>query len=302
MLEDNIICVYHEDCNDGFTAAYLVSRKFPNAKFYPAQYGKTQIPEATKNDVVLIVDFSFPPEQLKELGDRAKQVFVLDHHKTPIEKLEGWEHPNVELILDTSKAGCMLTWEYLYTPEEKRDGIPPMVLYSNDYDLWKFEYGEDTKAFVRYMYSLEKTFENWELYSSKRSNDINIKRAIETGKILLRDDEVKIQWHIENSTRIFRITEENIEVPVCNVPHYLVSAVNNKLSKDYFFAIGYSEGPGGRKLRFNCSQESDIDLSKLAGTLGGGGHARSAGAIVDINLPWETIIGTISKYLSDLED
>lgn len=300
---NDVVCVYHEDCNDGLVAAYCVWEKFPEARFYPAQYKITPIPEVKETDTVIIVDFSFPPEQLKALADNCKFVYVLDHHASAIELLEDFSHPNVEMVLDTSKAGSLLTWEALYTPNEKKDGPPPIVKYANDYDLWTFEYGKDTDAFVRFMYAQPDTFEACKLYGIDCDDDHpRIQHALEIGHILINDDEEKIKWHLENSTRIIRVGEHRFPIPLCNVPRYILSKTMNRLAQDYFFAIGYSEGEGGRKLRFNCSEVSDIDLTEVAGLFGGGGHQRSAGAVVDLNYPWDKFQERISAYIDSLED
>lgn len=75
------LCLYHANCDDGFTAAWAVWKRWPDCEFRAAQYGDLP-PEDVAGKHVLIVDFSWPQQSLEQIAETAATVLVLDHHKT----------------------------------------------------------------------------------------------------------------------------------------------------------------------------------------------------------------------------
>ena len=51
------LCIYHHNCADGFTAAWVVKKAFGNVDFHPGKYNEPP-PDVTGRDVI-IVDFSY---------------------------------------------------------------------------------------------------------------------------------------------------------------------------------------------------------------------------------------------------
>lgn len=296
---EDLVCVYHDQCNDGLVSAYCVRERYPNARFYPASYETTDIPSVNSDDVVLIVDFSFGPDDLKKLADQCRGVVVLDHHKAAIEQLEGFKHPKVEMVLDVDRAGAMLTWDVLHDPSQQKE-VPPIVAHSNDYDLWEFKI-PGTQEFVRYMYSRP-----YEISSCDEvgftAGQARIDAAISKGRVLTEDDERQTQQIIDTCTRIINVGEHRFPIPVVNAPRHLTSLIGNMLAKDYWFAMVYVDNQDGRKIRFNSVEESSIECDKLAGLFNGGGHRKSAGCSVSHDLPWSTIQSILSSYVDSLTE
>ena len=76
-----IAVIYHADCIDGFGAAYAAWRKFGDAaRYLPMHHGDPWQPEDFADQIVYILDFSFPPPQLTALARSARAVTQLDHH------------------------------------------------------------------------------------------------------------------------------------------------------------------------------------------------------------------------------
>lgn len=83
------LCIYHGNCFDGFTAAWAVWKRFGNnVDFFEGHYG-VEPPDVTGRDVI-IVDFSYKRPVLMEMAKVARTIFVLDHHKTAAEDLDGF--------------------------------------------------------------------------------------------------------------------------------------------------------------------------------------------------------------------
>ena len=86
---------YHSSCYDGFGAAWSVRqylmKKGVNVndpevvEFRPCSYGH-EVPDFGKEDSIIIVDFSFPREDLVKIA-KTCQVYLYDHHKSAKENL-----------------------------------------------------------------------------------------------------------------------------------------------------------------------------------------------------------------------
>ena len=76
----------HKNCIDGFMSLFLVWKAFKDTEefdkweFLEVQYGDP-IPDVEDKDV-LILDFSYSPEILKEHFSKANSIKILDHHYT----------------------------------------------------------------------------------------------------------------------------------------------------------------------------------------------------------------------------
>ncbi len=64
------LCIYHDNCADGFTSAWIVHKALRGeVDFLPAQYGKPlPAPDLVHNRDLIIVDFSYSGEQLDILA------------------------------------------------------------------------------------------------------------------------------------------------------------------------------------------------------------------------------------------
>lgn len=138
------LCIYHDQCADGFCAAWLVRLALGEAsvEFLPAQYGDA--PPEVAGRHVLIVDFSYPAEVLVAMSKRASSIRVLDHHKTAEEACRGLPF----CTFDLEKSGARLTSEYL----EKSTGQHTLLYrqwlvdYTEDRDLWRWQLQESREV------------------------------------------------------------------------------------------------------------------------------------------------------------
>ena len=154
-----VYVLYHNDL-DGLAAASCLYLQYEeNATYIQVQYNQPFPIELEKLDldtIIYIVDFSYNNELINKLRELCYRVVVIDHHESAIEHLE----PHQDTITDITKAGCVLTWEYLYPNE----AIPKPILYTADRDLWLFNF-PDTKAFYAGIQACPNgnTFHYWKL-------------------------------------------------------------------------------------------------------------------------------------------
>ena len=96
--------LYHANCPDGRTAAWIATQPFSRPKLYPVNYGEP-MPAIPDGDEVLVLDFAYPRADLEALAGRCK-VRGFDHHKTAQADLAGL--PFATFAMERSGAG--ITW------------------------------------------------------------------------------------------------------------------------------------------------------------------------------------------------
>ena len=65
----NPIVIYHSNCADGFTAAWVIWYKHPDWEFYPGKY-QEEPPDVTGREVYF-VDFSYKRPVILEMAKKA---------------------------------------------------------------------------------------------------------------------------------------------------------------------------------------------------------------------------------------
>ena len=151
-----IAIVHHGGCPDGVAAAWVAwtwyrSTYTRGIQIIPASYGMP-LPEFTERpELVYVLDFSWPYEQMVELAGRCEKLVLLDHHQTALDNISeglGWGPaeagsnvlpPDAPFagVLDNSRSGAMITWDYFHPTESA--GVPAMIEYVQDRDLWRWE-------------------------------------------------------------------------------------------------------------------------------------------------------------------
>lgn len=144
--------IYHNDA-DGYCSGAIAYKYYTeeagvlpeDIRFHSVRYGDEFPKEVTKQDTVVILDFSFPMEVMEDLseGRFLGTLIWIDHHKTSFEDMVGYSHAAVRNIagkrIDSSKEGqrvaaCELTWEYFYPSFD-----PPLVArLVGAYDTWRY--------------------------------------------------------------------------------------------------------------------------------------------------------------------
>lgn len=291
MLYTPDLCIYHGNCDDGFTAAWAIWKRWPNCKFVPGLYGKD--PPSCSDKHVLLVDFSYKRDVLEMLGQFAKSVTVIDHHKTAQADLETFatynpvDADNIEEVLaatqpglgnirawfDMEQSGAMMAWKFAHPGAL----IPRFVEYIQDRDLWKFEYGEATKQFSASLRTYPMEFEVWD-------------KLIPAAKDLVKDGEAILRAHNANIAKFIKeVYDERIgdhTVPVVNVPYHYASDVAHAMLKEYphapFAACWFRRADGMIQWSLR-SEDSRVDVSEVAKQIfGGGGHRNAAGYQVTV--------------------
>lgn len=259
---NNIMCIYHKNCSDGFGAALAVkvwaNEQEKEVEFYPAIYGDSP-PNVLGKDL-FIVDFSYSRDVIIQLYRDANSIVVIDHHKTAKEALVDLDF----CVFDMSKSGAVLTWEHLFPERE----IPLLLQYIQDRDLWNWNL-EKSREISASLQAMDMDFEIWSQYL----DDNEIAELVVKGEAILEYQQKKVKELSRSNIPLVDIA--GYKVPCVNTTH-LISEIGNVISKGYPFAAMYFE-TGNDRIYSLRSSDDGIDVSKIAKQFGGGGHFHAAG-------------------------
>ena len=220
------ICIYHDNCADGFTAAILIHRYLKgDVTLIPAQYGEPppNLKSLNTIDNLFIVDFSYPQEILLAMKAEVKQMVVLDHHKTAEAQLADLDFAN----FDQNKCGAMLTWEFLYGEDTE---VQIFIKYIQDRDLWQFKL-KDSKEFSAGLRAHPMDVDTWGTFLElEKSHEI----LIEEGRIVLRYQQRIIGQILDAAAhgKMQKALYKGHLVPIVNTTH-LISEIGHALCQVY---------------------------------------------------------------------
>lgn len=258
------LVIYHASCMDGVAAAWAVKQRHPDAECFPMHYDEVP-PEVRGRDLV-VVDFSFPPFVVGQLATSASSFLLLDHHKTALD-LKGLPGCHV----DRQRSGCLQAWRHFHPDEQ----VPWQILYINDRDLWE-----------------------WHLWESRAVNDglvsAGIPDSVEAFQSMVMDRfanerEAMVVGHTVGAYRASllrawtkaprRTRIAGHEVPIVNVPGQFFSEVGEALAVGEPFAAVWFQRQDGYFVVGLRSAAGCVDVSEVAKSFGGGGHAHAAGFV-----------------------
>ncbi|HMI91728.1 MAG TPA: DHHA1 domain-containing protein [Polyangiales bacterium] len=278
------LIIYHGQCIDGFTAAWVFwCLHGDRAEYFAAQYGvaggPVELPDVTGHDVVM-VDFCTSREQLLELKAKARSLRVLDHHKTAEAACAGLDF----CTFDMERSGARLAWDFCVaiadtwgwaTPvPDRAAGIPDaeappwLVSYVEDRDLWRFKLPL-SKAINAFVSAHPMTFEAWHVVA-----DASRGQAARSGEVVLAYIDRYVDEMCKQARPLCFAGHDSI--PVVNAPYINISELVGKLAESSLFAVGWFQRGDGL-YQYSLRSRGDFDVSALAKRFGGGGHKNAAG-------------------------
>lgn len=265
MIEPSSVnCViFHANCTDGFGAAYSAWKLLGNrAKYYPCKHG--QLPPDVKGKTVVILDFSFDNSTTKKMIEDAKDLLIIDHHKTAIVEL----HDISNTHFDMKHSGAMLSWQFFHPGKE----APKLIQYIEDRDLWKWEMPY-SKEFSAAFDMVPFQFEEFEKYE----DDSVIDDAIKRGSYILAYSKTVVKKICDKAANRKMAGKH---VMVVNSSHWM-SEIGARLSPTCDFAMiwYYDHNDHNIKVSLRSFHET-IDVSEISKRFGGGGHKKASGFIL----------------------
>jgi len=314
VIKPMALIAYHANCIDGFMAATIAADFMGLRDFgytlvpmhYTPESESALLLEAGVIDYaeIYILDFSVSVDTLKELGSLGNtKVTLLDHHKTAFEKyfpnfiFTSTSYANtslhgVAIVLDNMLSGAGIAWRYFH-PDVP---APALVRYVQDYDLWLYDFRDDTRYMNKYLQALPLDVRVWMREVSNAESSIAcLKDMLAVGKKLQAEHDKKVADVVAKKFTI-SIEEGLIFTVECD-DKSLVSDVGHRLAeinqKFGCIAIGssYSYTPEAATYTWSLRSIGDVDVSTIAKMHGGGGHKNAAGFTVSKEIHESLILG-----------
>lgn len=285
------LCIYHANCPDGTTSAWVAKLSNPSIELHAASYGDT--PPDVRGKSVLVCDFSYPREILLQMIKDAAVFQLLDHHKTAVELASGL--PGCEV--DMNRSGARMAWDHLFP------NLPPpwVVRYVEDRDLWRFALPH-TMELNAYINAYGYKPATWSQRFGETPDNIEFiqpsEECLAFGVGALQTQKILVEQMVAHHTFI---QYEGHQIPMVCAPVLNSDAGHALLNR-------YPEAPFCIVWRPNTkkgfyyslrSHSNGFDVSALAAQFGGGGH-RSAAAfsslvffplLTSLHLPQEQEVG-----------
>ena len=281
----DMVVFYHAD-NDGKVCAAIINEIYPDAWCYPVNHNKDVRWELINPTVktILIVDFSFPIDTMFSLM-RNYRVIWIDHHPVIYEYAQQGFQCEGKQECSPGRSAAMLVWEYFHP----NIPAPWVVRYISDYDTWKFDYGDDTRAFDAAIGQLDlspidKYRNTWnKLFRDKEF----VHKLLITGKRILNFIKARNEVIVHDGA--FETSIDGTAALACNVKDTNSSLFDSLHRDDIPIRILFRYFHNIRKVRVSVysKDEEKHPANEIAKKYGGNGHCGAAGFVCDIaNLPF----------------
>ena len=291
-IKNELDCIiYHDPCQDGFSSAYVAYRWCEEnnikLKLIPKRIYNDPIDEELyigKN--VLMVDIV--SDDFLKIKEKAKNLIILDHHKTNQAKLIGADYA----YFDMHKSGVGLAWEYFYGDKQ----IPKFIACIQDRDIWTCKI-PDAKAFCDGLYNLltiddeqdynkrlynklrlyDELYEEWKLQKTDKFNEY-----YKIGEVLDKITMNKVRSMVRNLD-LYKVKLENksdLKAAIFNCSHSIANDLGNYAveNTDADFAIMWRYDHDDEQYCYSLRSTNDkADVSEICKLFGGGGHRNAAG-------------------------
>lgn len=279
-----IAVLHHENCPDGFGAAWAARKKFwSQAEYYaiPATQDAHQLEGVPlKNREVYFLDVCVSLPALLKLRLANRKVVVIDHHATSAATAaHATEHR-----FDVTHSGAVLAWEHFH-PRKK---IPLLLQYLEDGDLWRWKLPQ-AKTLLAYVYSRPFDYKEYDVLARGMESARERKRYLMLGKTLAE----YARMLVDEAARRAELVQFG---------KHRVLAVNSS-SKHSHSEVGHAlaarRPPLGivwrverGEIHVSLRGDGSVDVAKLAKQFpGGGGHPNAAGFTTSFSkgLPWKVL-------------
>ena len=270
--------LYHGDCIDGFTSAFVcyyymkTQNKKKRVTFIPCQHQKPPPNVSGKN--VLMCDFSYKYDILKNMINNANKLAILDHHASAEKDLKNINQSHK--MFDKSHSGAYITWAYFFGEEN----VPLFVRYVEDNDIWAKRM-PNTKAFTSYIFNLPKTFD---IYEKLLDDSYIANTVIPMGEGMQKQNDSYINDGVKKSAMNFMLIDSKLYFIASVNTSILKSEIGNAIFNLYpnaNFAICHSQNSfTGETYLSLRSTDTATDVEVIASKFGGGGHRNAAGLSV----------------------
>jgi len=272
-----IVVLYHNNCPDGFGAAWSAWKKFGNKATYIGVQHNEPPPAGLSGRQLYFLDFAYPLAMMKHIKKIAHSLVVIDHHKMMMSSAKIAD----EYVFNIHHSGSVLAWRYFHQNKK----IPLRLLYIEDLDLWKrrLRYTDAARATLM---ALPYDFLVWDRAIANFENAKMRRSILEKGKAIVAFQE-RIIRHIVKNAELVRFC--GLRTYAANTPDFadeVGDALHRRLPP-----IGIIWAHRAGKLVVSLRSSGKVNVARLAERFGGGGHRRSAAFVLRAysSFPWKLI-------------
>jgi oligoribonuclease NrnB/cAMP/cGMP phosphodiesterase (DHH superfamily) len=223
-------------------------------------------------DLVVFADNAPGNAALRQLGEHAGQVVVLDHHVSALERfrsepeLAGALAARGHLVrFDLERSGAVLAWEHFHPGRE----TPPLLAYVQDQDLWRWAL-PDSEAVNAAIYSHPRRFDTWSALA-----ETPLERLVAEGRSIARAQRIEVERSLQNAHPVtvggLRLEAVNALFHRALIGHELAVRAVHGVPAGAVYRLT------GRRVDCSLYSTGDFDVAKIAARYGGGGHRNAAG-------------------------
>ena len=266
------LVIYHgRRCPDGFAAALAAWLFYEGrAEFLGLDHGDIKSLDdlpALSGRAVYILDFSFSPDIMRGIADRAAKLVLLDHHKSAAEKLSGFACRCGVIHFDMDKSGARLAWEF-FQPARP---LPDLVRFVEDRDIWVWQFPESA-GFLAALDMEAFEFARWAEIAA--FSPLQLTSFMARGQAM---DEKFSKLAADIAEGAQPVTFNGQRGLMVNAPGVFHSLIGNMLSeKSGTFALMWVAAKDG-VVKVGLRSQRGFDCIALAESMGGGGHAQACG-------------------------
>jgi oligoribonuclease NrnB/cAMP/cGMP phosphodiesterase (DHH superfamily) len=278
-------------CLDGTAAAVAVARYHEGAEIRPVFASNSEIddvlrrlaPTPGRDTELWITDISWrQPEtdaHLRSLAAAGVRIYWIDHHRTALERVRAGkvDVPFTDSVLSEDYAASRLTYEYLAgrLRSEGRlaprfDALARLIAMADDNDRWlhRIPGSRELAWTVRAL--------DADAYDELLATDAALTYTPRMREALARAQaEIEASFATARASRVERsVGGVKLVVAVCDGHPSEIADAWGKESQNTVFAL-YDAKSLAVSLR--RSPDCTVDLSRVAASLGGGGHAAASG-------------------------
>jgi oligoribonuclease NrnB/cAMP/cGMP phosphodiesterase (DHH superfamily) len=266
------LVIYHGGgCPDGFASALAAWLFYAGqAEFLGLDHGDVKsiadLPDLAGR-AVYILDFSFAPDIMHAIDERAAKLVMLDHHKSAAETLSGFVCRCGIVHFDMKKSGARLAWEFFQADKP----VPDLVKFVEDRDIWVWQFPE-SPAFLAALDMEPYDFARWSAIA--QFSPAQLQNFMARGQAM--DEKfTKLATDLAEDAR--PVVFNGIQGLMINAPSVFHSLVGDILAKKTgTFALMWSFHKSG-VIKVGLRSRSGFDCIPLARSMGGGGHAQACG-------------------------
>lgn len=303
-LGERVVVLYHDLCMDGFAAAALLYRGFPDAEFIPVNYDR--MPELDpKYTHVIFADITPPALWAAENKPRIDKLYILDHHKDKAEDIRNivklynstvYAGPTTDIRLNLDAlyidfrldtAGSGLVWDNLEFGKQ----VPKTIDLINRRDLWVLN--REERKYHEVFFPFIKKGRKDEIFPpflklvdySDKKFDKKIEPIADALAInLTQNIEFFLNKAVVKEAKIPYLNNgEPINIAYFNAPYFYASETASRyLDKDPSVDLVINMTVNGDKTGLSLRSRLGTGYaSTVARRFSGGGHADAAGGRFD---------------------